>query len=52
VPTESAPWGDFRGVIFADHADEIGQFADDANLPFQHGPFYEDEVERLAGLGH
>ncbi len=51
VPTESAPWGDFRGEINADHADEIGQFEDAANPAFDHRAFYLDEARQLAAMG-
>lgn len=51
VPRYSAEWGDFQGEIFADHADEIGQFEDEDNPAFDHRAFYLAEVERLASLG-
>lgn len=51
VPVESAKWGDWRGTIDADHADEIGQFEDTDNPAFDHLAFYRAEVARLAEMG-
>ncbi|MFZ5477721.1 MAG: esterase/lipase family protein [Myxococcota bacterium] len=51
VPVESVAWGDYRGEIDADHADEIGQFQDLDNPAFDHVEFYLGEVERLKGMG-
>ncbi len=51
VPRYSAEWGDFQGELWADHADEIGQFEDTDNPAFDHRAFYLAEVERLAALG-
>lgn len=50
VPLESAMWGDYRGQICADHADEVGLFGDKANDAFDHLDFYLDELRRLAAL--
>ena len=51
VPVASAQWGDYRGEICGDHADEVGLFADAPNPAFDHLAFYRDEVRRLADLG-
>ena len=51
VPVESAPWGEYMGTLDADHADEIGAFADEDNPSFNHLEFYQSEAVRLAGLG-
>jgi triacylglycerol esterase/lipase EstA (alpha/beta hydrolase family) len=52
VPVDSAHHGDFRGEIDADHADEIGAFADTDNPAFDHLVFYRSEAERLASMGY
>jgi triacylglycerol lipase len=51
VITESAVWGDYRGEICADHADQVGLFGDTATDAFDHLAFYRDEFRRLADLG-
>jgi triacylglycerol esterase/lipase EstA (alpha/beta hydrolase family) len=51
VPVESAMWGDYRGEICADHADQVGLFGDINNQAFDHLSFYLDELRRLAQLG-
>ena len=51
VPSDSVPWGDFRGEVNADHADEIGQMEDATNPAFDHRAFYLDEVRALAAMG-
>ena len=51
VIIESAEWGDYQGVICADHADQVGMFEDSPTEAFDHLAFYRDELERLAELG-
>ena len=51
TPIESAVWGDYRGTICADHADEVGLFEDTGSPAFDHLDFYQDEFRRLAELG-
>ena len=51
VITESAVWGEYRGEICADHADQVGLFGDTATDAFDHLAFYRDEFRRLAELG-
>ncbi len=51
TPVESAVWGDYRGTICADHADEVGLFEDTGSDAFDHLDFYQDEFRRLAELG-
>jgi triacylglycerol lipase len=55
VTVESARWGEFRGCIPADHADEIGQFLDrkaDFWTGFDHVRFYRNLVFELAAQGY
>jgi triacylglycerol lipase len=47
VGVESAIWGEYLGVLSADHIDEIGQVADSDNPAFEHRDFYLTEVRRL-----
>ncbi len=42
VPLESAKWGDFRGLMVADHIDEVGQVLGVTDLDFSHKQFYLD----------
>ncbi len=51
VPVESAKWGDFRGVVPADHIDQVGISDPLATAPFDHLAFYREEAARLAALG-
>lgn len=48
VAVESARWGQFLGVIPADHMDEVGHKFDLSNQPFRAAEFYLDEARRLA----
>jgi triacylglycerol esterase/lipase EstA (alpha/beta hydrolase family) len=52
VTVDSAQHGDFLGEIWADHLDEIGQFADVVNPAFDHLAFYEGEALRLREAGY
>ena len=52
VPVDSAQWGDYQGVVPADHMDEVGQIADVFNPAFDHKDFFLGEIRRLAALGH
>ena len=51
VPVDSAVWGDFQGVLPADHIDQIGLTDPLTTAPLDHRAFYVDEAERLADLG-
>jgi hypothetical protein len=51
VPVDSAEWTGFAGVIYADHADEIGQFMDEPTDAFDHLAFYDDEASWLREHG-
>ncbi len=54
VTIESAKWGEFRGCIRADHADEVGQMQDlapDPRTGFAHLEFYEFLAHDLATRG-
>ncbi|MCB9639737.1 MAG: hypothetical protein H6727_12660 [Myxococcales bacterium] len=51
VTVESAKWGDFLGLIPADHFDEVGQIADTNNKSFNHKDFYLSEARRLTKVG-
>jgi triacylglycerol lipase len=50
VMVESAKWGDFRGCIPADHADEVGAFANSWS-PFDHVRFYRKRAFELSSYG-
>lgn len=52
VPVDSQDHGVVLGELPADHADEIGQIADDAPNPFDHLAFYLNEATRLEALGY
>lgn len=52
VPVSSAPWGDYRGTIPADHFDEIGQVLGVTGPNFDHLEFYLGVAEDLAASGH
>jgi triacylglycerol lipase len=48
VPIASARWGEFLGILYADHMDEVGQLADDPDEgPFDHIEFFLSEARRL-----
>ncbi|MCX7957516.1 MAG: triacylglycerol lipase [Deltaproteobacteria bacterium] len=51
VPTESAKWGKFLGVLPADHFDEVGQVAGVTNPNFNHIEFYKSLAELLRREG-
>ena len=51
VGVESAEYGNFLGMLSADHWDEIGQLADVINLSFDHKKFYRDVAAMLAKMG-
>ena len=50
VPVSSSQWGEFLGILPADHWDEVGQLADRRTGPFDHIGFYRDESRRLRQL--
>jgi triacylglycerol esterase/lipase EstA (alpha/beta hydrolase family) len=47
VPIESAKWGEYLGLIPADHIDEIGQIAGLTGLNFDHIEFFRDNARML-----
>jgi len=51
VPAPSTVWGDHRGTVCADHADQVGLFADGETDAYDHVAFYRSELRRLADLG-
>ncbi|MCD6498839.1 MAG: triacylglycerol lipase [Deltaproteobacteria bacterium] len=52
VPVESAKWGDFRGLLPADHFDEVGQLFGVTGPNFHHLDFYLSVAKNLAASGH
>ncbi len=51
VPTNSAVWGKFMGVLKADHFDEVGQVAGVTNPNFNHIEFYKSLTDMLRAEG-
>jgi len=51
VPVSSAPWGDYRGTVPADHFDEIGQLLGVTGPNFDHEAFYLQLARDLAAAG-
>jgi triacylglycerol esterase/lipase EstA (alpha/beta hydrolase family) len=51
VSTRSAIWGDFLGVLPADHLDQVGLFPGTQAPGFDHRRFFVDEATRLVELG-
>ena len=51
VSVESAKWGEFLGVLPADHIDQVGHRFDLSNQPFEAAEFYLSEAQRLSALG-
>jgi len=52
VPTASGKWGEFLGVLPADHFDEVGQVAGITNENFDHIEFYKSLVKLLRSEGY
>jgi pimeloyl-ACP methyl ester carboxylesterase len=52
VPVSSAPWGDYRGEVPADHFDEVGQLFGVTGEHFDHEAFYLARARDLAAEGH
>ncbi|MCB9761475.1 MAG: hypothetical protein H6739_16650 [Alphaproteobacteria bacterium] len=52
VGVESAQWGDYRGVLPADHLNEVGWFSNDWTSPFDHLAFFSAEAAHLAERGY
>lgn len=52
VRIDSAKWGNFRGCIPADHADEIGAFGSFSWSAFQYAGFYRLRAFELAQRGY
>ena len=50
VPVDSAKWGEFHGMMTADHGDEIGLFYR-TNLFFDHLEFYSSVAQKLFDEG-
>lgn len=51
VITDSAKWGNFRGMIEADHLDMVGLFNGDTSEFFDHEKFYLDMAKELKEMG-
>lgn len=51
VSTTSAQWGEFLGILPADHMDEVGHRFDLSSQPFDAAQFYLEEARRLSDLG-
>ncbi len=51
VSVQSAEWGTFRGVMSADHLDEVGLFPGTTASGFDHLQFFLDEAAHLADQG-
>jgi triacylglycerol esterase/lipase EstA (alpha/beta hydrolase family) len=51
VPVSSAPWGEYRGTIPADHFDEVGQVMGVTGTNFDHLEFYLELARELARRG-
>ncbi|PRP95409.1 Lipase precursor [Enhygromyxa salina] len=47
VPESSAVWGEYLGLVPADHIDEIGQIAGLTGLNFDHLQFFRDNARML-----
>lgn len=47
VPLSSAMWGEFLGVIPADHIDQIGQIAGVTGINYDHIEFFRDNARML-----
>jgi triacylglycerol lipase len=53
VPVSSAKWGEFRGVLEADHLDLLGlKLEDSAVRPQDHIKFLEQVFTDLSSKGH
>ena len=52
VPVSSAPWGEYRGTVPADHFDEVGQLLGVTGPNFDHEEFYLQIARDLASGGH
>ena len=52
VTVESAKWGEFRGLMFADHLDEVGQLLGATDPAFDHLEFYLARARELAEGSH
>jgi triacylglycerol lipase len=51
VSVSSAQWGEFLGILPADHMDEVGHRFDLSSQPFEADVFYLSEARRLSELG-
>lgn len=51
VPTAGSKWGNFLGVLPADHFDEVGQVAGVTNPNFNHIEFYKSVADLLREEG-
>lgn len=47
VPEASAKWGEYLGLVPADHIDEIGQIAGVTSLAYDHVTFFRDNARML-----
>lgn len=50
VPVASARWGEFLGILPADHFDQIGHIPGQRWGPFEHLEFFLEEARRLRQL--
>lgn len=51
VPIDSAKWGEFKGIVRADHIDLIGQVFGTTSKKFNHRKFYKIILSDLAKRG-
>lgn len=51
IPVDSAIWGDFQGVLPADHIDQVGLTDPLTTAPLDHRAFFVEEAQRLGALG-
>jgi triacylglycerol lipase len=47
VPLTSAIWGEYLGLVPADHIDEIGQIGGLTGLNYDHNQFFRDNARML-----
>jgi len=52
VSVISSQWGEFLGILPADHMDEVGHRFDLSTQPFDAAEFYLSEAQRLSVAGH
>jgi triacylglycerol esterase/lipase EstA (alpha/beta hydrolase family) len=52
VPTSSAVWGEYLGLVPADHIDEIGQIGGLTDADYDHIEFFRDNARMLREKSH